>query len=88
MDYPKAKGCTKTMSGFKPVLMNEYNRSYILDPKVFIVWSLCNGKNTVNDITTKFNNRIGINDGEREEFKVADVIRSLQNIGLIEAPST
>ena len=76
------------MSGFKPVLMNEYNRSYILDPKVFIVWSLCNGKNTVNDITTKFNNRIGINDGEREEFKVADVIRSLQNIGLIEAPST
>jgi len=84
LSNPRAKGAARNMSGFKPVLTNEYNKSFILDPKVFIVWSLCNGKNTLDEIKSKFNNKLGVGCGERDELNVQDVITSLERIGLVE----
>jgi len=84
MYYPKAKGSTTTVSGFKPVLKNEREKSFIVDPKVFIVWSLCNGQNTCEDIQVKFENKLGLDKDENSEVDVAGVITSLQRIGLIQ----
>ncbi|MFH1055990.1 MAG: hypothetical protein V1744_07865 [Candidatus Altiarchaeota archaeon] len=84
MVCPRAKGSTRSMSGLKPVLVNDSSKSFIVDPKVFIVWSLCNGKNTVDDIRVKFGSRIGLDEGEKEDISIPDVINSLQRIGLVE----
>lgn len=84
MVFPKAKGCTKNVSGLKPVLMNDCERSFIVDPKVFIVWSLCNGKNSHEDIRAKFGNRLGVENPDSEGVNVTDIITSLQRIGLVE----
>jgi hypothetical protein len=82
--YPKAKGLTRTQMGLKPVLVNEREKSFIVDPKVFIVWSLCNGKNSIDEIKAKFGNRLGLEKTENDELNVNDVISSLQRIGLVE----
>ncbi len=82
--YPRAKGLQKSISGLKPVLTNDMERSFIVDPKVFIVWSLCNGKNTTDDIKSKFGNRIGIDNPEMDGVNVTEIITSLERIGLVE----
>jgi len=84
LNYPRAKGSTTHTCGLKPVLTNDRERSFIVDPKVFIVWSLCNGKNTMSDIQVKFNNRLGLDADENEDTNIADIITTLQKIGLIE----
>jgi hypothetical protein len=84
LSFPKAKGLTKGVSGLKPVLANEKDKSFIVDPKVFIVWSLCNGKNSLDEIKLKFGNRLGLDDGETDDVNVMDIINSLQRIGLME----
>ena len=84
VNYPKAKGYPKATSGLKPVLMNDNNKSFIVDPKVFIVWSLCNGKNNLEDIKVKFGNKLGLEEGETDDVNVNDIINSLQRIGLVE----
>lgn len=81
---PKAIGSTRNLSGFKPVLLNENQKSFIVDPKVFIVWSLCNGKNTLEDIEVKFSNKLGLEKGDDHGVDIQAVISSLQRIGLIE----
>ncbi len=81
---PKAKGSTRNLSGFKPVLLNENQKSFIVDPKVFIVWSLCNGRNTLEDIEVKFTNKLGLDRGEDHGVDIPAVINSLTRIGLIE----
>jgi len=65
-------------------LVNDSEKSFIVDPKVFIVWSLCNGKNTVDDIKVKYGNRLGLDTGENDGVNVNDVINSLKRIGLVE----
>jgi hypothetical protein len=82
--YPKAKGVTKMASGLKPVLANDTNRTYIVDPKVFIVWSLCNGKNNLDEIKMKFGNKLGLDKGESDDTNINEIITSLQRIGLVE----
>lgn len=84
--FPKAKGSTKNLSGFKPVLMNEKQKTFIVDPKVFIVWSLCNGKNSLDDIKVKFSNKLGLEKGESPGLDVNSIISSLEQIGLMERP--
>jgi len=74
----------KSISGLKPVLTNDMERSFIVDPKVFIVWSLCNGKNTTDEIKSKFGNRIGIENPEMDGVNVTEIITSLERIGLVE----
>ncbi|MFH0862029.1 MAG: hypothetical protein V1875_03270 [Candidatus Altiarchaeota archaeon] len=82
--YPKAKGVTKMASGLKPVLANDSDRNFIVDPKVFIVWSLCNGKNNIDEIKMKFGNKLGLDKGESDDTNVGEIITSLQRIGLVE----
>ena len=84
MNYPKAKGCTKSSAGLKPVLTNDHDKSFIVDPKVFIVWSLCNGRNNLEDIKVKYGNKLGLDDGESDDVSVTDIISSLERIGLVE----
>jgi hypothetical protein len=84
LNCPRAKGATKYSSGLKPVLTNDTARSFIVDPKVFIVWSLCNGKNSLEEIKNKFGNKLGLEEGESDDVNVAEIITSLQNIGLVE----
>ncbi len=82
--YPKAKGVPKTASGLKPVLANAMDRSFIVDPKVFIVWSLCNGKNSLDEIRSKFGNKLGLDKGETDDTNIVEIISSLERIGLVE----
>jgi hypothetical protein len=84
VNYPKAKGSTRESSGFKPVLINEQAKSFIVDPKVFIIWSLCNGKNTLDDIRVKFEDRLGLDDRKPSDYNVAGVISTLERIGLVQ----
>jgi hypothetical protein len=71
------------MSGLKPVLVNDKDKSFIVDPKVFIVWSLCTGKNTLDDIRSKYGNRLGIEE-EETEVNIDEIIVSLNKVGLVE----
>lgn len=84
MKCPKAIGTTKTATGFKPVLVNKNQKSFIVDPKVFIVWSLCNGKNSIDQIREKFESKLGIDKKGARDLNVNEIIRSLERIGLIE----
>jgi len=83
MGFPKSKGLTKSVSGLKPVLMNEKSRSYIVDPKVFIVWSLCNGKNSLDEIKAKYGNRLGL-ESDESDVNIPEIINSLERIGLVQ----
>ena len=82
VDYPIAKGSITHSCGLKPVLTNDREKSFIVDPKVFIVWKLCNGKNTMDDIQVKFEDRLGIGNGRHDE-NVVEIISSLERIGLV-----
>jgi len=84
VNCPRAKGSTTHTCGLKPVLTNDQERSFIVDPKVFIIWSLCNGKNTLDDIRLKFNNKLGLDARETEDTNVGDIISTLERIGLVE----
>jgi hypothetical protein len=84
VNYPKAKGLTKTTGSLKPVLVNDKSKSFIVDPKVFIVWSLCNGRNNLDEIRLKYGNKIGLDDGESDEINIPEIINSLERIGLVE----
>ncbi|MBU0762195.1 MAG: hypothetical protein KKD39_04160 [Candidatus Altiarchaeota archaeon] len=84
MICPKAKGINKKSTGFKPVLVNDNEKAFIVDPKVFIVWSLCNGKNTIDDIRHKLEHKLGLGKKERIDVNILDVLSSLERIGLIE----
>ena len=68
----------------KPVLVNDKSKSFIVDPKVFIVWSLCNGRNNLDEIRLKYGNKIGLDDGESDEINIPEIINSLERIGLVE----
>ena len=84
LNCPKARGSTTHSCGLKPVLTNDNERSYIVDPKVFIVWSLCNGKNSLDDIQIKFNNKLGLDNGNGRDTNVGEIITTLEKIGLVE----
>ena len=77
-----AKGDITHSCGLKPVLTNDRDKSFIVDPKVFIVWKLCNGRNTVEDIQVKYEDRLGLDNGRRDA-NVVDIISSLERIGLV-----
>ena len=82
--YPRAKGSTTHSCGLKPVLKNERDKSFIVDPKVFIVWSLCNGKNTLDEIQVKYNNKLGLDGASNTDANVGEIITTLERIGLVE----
>ncbi len=84
MNFPKAKGSTKGATGLKPVLINDRNKSFIVDPKVFIIWSLCNGRNTLDEIRSKFGDKLGVSDMKKVDCNVEGVIDTLTKIGLME----
>ncbi|MBD3388076.1 MAG: hypothetical protein GF416_03425 [Candidatus Altiarchaeales archaeon] len=80
--YPQAKGSTTYSCGLKPVLKNDNEKTYIVDPKVFIVWKLCNGANSMEEIQNKFEDKLGLVNGKKDA-NVVEIISSLERIGLV-----